>query len=159
MSEIIYLYGVHEATADAKGRFLLPGALKNQLEKVLDRGFIIKRSIFSKALELIPMASWDEIAKDLRKLNRYKKEEADYLRLFTSGMQGVSLDSANRIQIPKELIVFAGIKKDITLAAVADIIEIWDTRSYNKFIKENAENFEALTERFMGGLSKKPIDE
>jgi MraZ protein len=74
-------------------------------------------------------------------------------------MQGVSLDSANRIQIPKELIVFAGIKKDITLAAVADIIEIWDTRSYNKFIKENAENFEALTERFMGGLSKKPIDE
>ncbi len=154
MSEIIYLHGVHEATADAKGRFHLPGSFKRQLEKMLDQGFIIKRSIFSRSLDLFPMATWNQIAMELRKLSRYRREDVEYIRLFTSGMQQVHLDSAQRIQIPKELIVFAGIKKDITLAAVADIIEIWDTRSYNKFIKDNSENFESMTERVMGRLNK-----
>jgi MraZ protein len=154
MSEIIYLHGVHEATADAKGRFHLPGSFKRQLEQVLDQGFIIKRSIFSRSLDLFPMATWNQIAMELRKLSRYRREDVEYIRLFTSGMQQVHLDGAQRIQIPKELIVFAGIKKDITLAAVADIIEIWDTRSYNKFIKDNSENFESMTERVMGRLNK-----
>lgn len=150
MSEIIYLHGVHEATADAKGRFMLPGSFRKQLEKVLDQGFIIKRSIFSKALELFPKAAWNDRAKDLNHLSRYNREHMEYMRVFTSGLQSVELDSAGRIQIPKELIEFAGIKKDITCAAISDTIEIWDTKSYNKFIKEKSVNFEEMTERLLG---------
>ncbi|MCC6385357.1 MAG: division/cell wall cluster transcriptional repressor MraZ [Bacteroidia bacterium] len=150
MNSPLILHGVHEATADAKGRFMLPGSFRKQLENVLDQGFIIKRSIFSKALELFPKSTWNAMADDLRHLNRYNREHMDYMRLFTSGMQGVEVDSVGRIQIPKELILYAGIKKDITCAAITDIIEIWDTRSYNKFIKEKSDSFEDMTERLLG---------
>ena len=66
------LFGVYEGTADAKGRIMLPLAFKKQLEKVLSQGFIIKRSIYSKSLELYPMSTWSNRTKALKTLNPWR---------------------------------------------------------------------------------------
>ena len=52
------LFGVYECNADAKGRIMLPVAFKKQLTKELKSGFVMKRSIFSKSIELYPMDTW-----------------------------------------------------------------------------------------------------
>ena len=62
------LFGVYECNADTKGRVMLPVAFKKQLSKELKAGFVMKRSIFSKSLELYPIATWNDMVKEVNKL-------------------------------------------------------------------------------------------
>jgi MraZ protein len=150
---MISLFGVYECSADAKGRVMLPSAFKKQLAEVLSQGFVIKRSIFSKSLELYPMATWNEMVKDVNKLNRFVKKNVEFIRMFNYGVKSLELDDNARILIPKDLVQFSGIKKDVVLAAATDRIELWDKRAYEKFVKENSVDFDKLAEDVMGGMS------
>ena len=56
---MINLIGTYECRADAKGRVLLPIALKKQLASSMSDGFVVKRSVFNTCLELHPMSEWN----------------------------------------------------------------------------------------------------
>jgi len=150
------LFGVYEASADAKGRVMLPVAFKKQLAAVLEAGFVIKRSIFSKSLELYPMATWNEMVKEVNKLNKFVKKNVEFIRMFNYGVVPVELDATGRLLIPKDLMTFSGITKDVVLAAAGDRIEIWDKKAYEKFINDNTVDFEKLAEDVMGGITPTP---
>ncbi|MEW6469797.1 MAG: division/cell wall cluster transcriptional repressor MraZ [Bacteroidota bacterium] len=150
----INLFGSYECAADAKGRVMMPSALKKQIEKLLRKGFVIKQSIFSKSLEMYPVDSWNRLAGEVNRLNKFVKKNMDFIRMFNYGVRSVELDSSARFLIPKDLLDFAGIRKDVVLVAAQDRIEIWDKRAYDKFIRENSARFEKLAEDVMGGVSQ-----
>jgi MraZ protein len=152
------LFGVYECNADEKGRVMLPIAFKKQLAKDLQKGFVLKRNIFSKSLELFPMDTWNEMSREVNKLNRFIKKNVEFIRIFNAGVVAVELDSAGRLLVSKELMAYAGIKKSIVMSAAVDRIEIWDKKQYEKFLKENQDGFEKLTEEVMGGITF-PSDE
>jgi len=152
------LFGVYECSADAKGRVMLPVAFKKQLTIVLDAGFVMKRSIFSKSLELYPMATWNEMVKEVNKLNKFVKKNVEFIRMFNYGVVPVELDSTGRLLIPKDLGSFAGISKNVVMAAAGDRIEIWDAKAYEKFINDSTSDFEKLAEDVMGGITPTPTD-
>lgn len=147
------LFGVYECTADAKGRVMFPVAFKKQLAKELKGGFVMKRSIFSKSLEMYPMATWNEMVKEVNKLNKFVKKNVEFIRMFNYGVITVELDSTGRLLIAKDLMTFSGIKKNVVMAAAGDRIEIWDKKAYEKFINEGTANFEKLAEDVMGGVN------
>jgi MraZ protein len=147
------LFGVYECTADAKGRVMFPIAFKKQLAKELKGGFVMKRSIFSKSLELYPMATWNEMVKEVNKLNKFVKKNVEFIRMFNYGVVPVELDASGRLLVSKDLMTFSGITKDIVMAAAGDRIEIWDKKSYDKFIESGTSDFEKLAEEVMGGLN------
>ena len=152
------LFGVYECTADAKGRVMLPVAFKKQLNTLVDAGFVMKRSIFSKSLELYPMATWNEMAKEVNKLNKFVKKNVEFIRMFNYGVVSVELDASGRLLIPKDLAVFGGIKKNVVMSAAGDRIEIWDKKAYDKFVKEGSADFEKLAEEVMGGINPSPAE-
>ncbi|MCW3070232.1 MAG: MraZ protein [Bacteroidetes bacterium] len=152
------LFGVYECSADAKGRVMLPVAFKKQLTTVLDAGFVMKRSIFSKSLELYPMATWNEMVKEVNKLNKFVKKNVEFIRMFNYGVVPVELDSTGRLLIPKDLGTFATITKNVVMAAAGDRIEIWDKKAYEKFINDSTSDFEKLAEDVMGGITPTPTD-
>lgn len=147
------LFGVYECNADAKGRVMLPVAFKKQLTKELKGGFVMKRSIFSKSLELYPMATWNEMVKEVNKLNKFVKKNVEFIRMFNYGVIAVELDATGRLLIPKDLMTFAGISKNVTMAAAGDRVEVWDTKAYEKFIESSSADFEKLAEDVMGGIA------
>ncbi|MFI5219127.1 MAG: division/cell wall cluster transcriptional repressor MraZ [Bacteroidia bacterium] len=147
---MVSLHGVYPCTADDKGRIMMPAPLKEQFQRILKKGFIIKRSIFSKALELYPVSTWSEMIKEISRLNRFSKKNSDFIRMFNYGVQPLVLDNTNRFLITKDLADFAGIKKDVVMASAIDHVEIWDQKAYHKFIKDNSAKFESLTEEVMG---------
>ena len=147
------LFGVYECTADAKGRVMFPVAFKKQLAIELKGGFVMKRSIFSKSLEMYPMATWNEMVKEVNKLNKFVKKNVEFIRMFNYGVITVELDSTGRLLIAKDLMTFSGIKKNVVMAAAGDRIEIWDKKAYEKFINEGTANFEKLAEDVMGGVN------
>ncbi len=147
---MISFIGTYECKADAKGRVMIPVTLKNQMAPVLNKGFVIKRSVFQPCLELYPMEEWALLMEKMNKKNRFKKKNNDFIRRFSAGVKPVEIDATGRLLIPKNLISIAGIKKEVVLSSAINIIEIWDNDSYEKVIDETAENFAALAEEVMG---------
>ena len=153
---MVSLFGVYDCNADAKGRVMLPVAFKKQLTKALKDGFVIKKSIFSKSLELYPMGTWNEMSKEVNKLNKFVKKNVEFIRLFNHGVMPVDLDNTGRFLISKTMMDGVGMSKNIVMAAAGDRIEIWDKKAYEKFIKDGASNFEKLAEDVMGGINSAP---
>lgn len=146
--------GVYECKVDAKGRLMLPSGLKKQLAPLLKEGFILKRSVFHPCLELYPMSEWNGIIGEVNKLNRFVKENIDFIRMFTTGLKVIQLDSTGRLLIPKDLIEFTGIKKNIVVSSAINMIELWDKDKYEKVINDPKVDFAELAERVMGNKDK-----
>jgi MraZ protein len=151
---MIPLQGEHIGRVDAKGRFMLPVALKNQLGAFLSEGFVIKRSIFSTCLELYPKSTWDENSRQINsKLNRFIKKHNDFIRAYNAGLKELEIDSTGRILIPRDLAVFAEITGDIVVAAKLDCIEIWDKAKYDAIVSETQTNISDLAEEILGNIN------
>tara|TARA_R110000751_G_scaffold258172_1_gene357609 strand:- start:108 stop:542 length:435 start_codon:yes stop_codon:yes gene_type:complete len=135
---------------DAKGRLMLPAAIKKQLLPVLQNGFVLKRAVFQPCLELYPMSEWEILMQKINKLNRFKKKNNDFIRRFTAGLKQVEVDSAGRLLIPKDLVAFSGITKEIVVSSAINIIEIWDKDNYEKAIDDATGDFADLAEEVMG---------
>ncbi|WP_396187961.1 division/cell wall cluster transcriptional repressor MraZ [Flavobacterium sp.] len=141
--------GTYECKADAKGRLMLPAPLKKQLGD-LEVGFVLKRSVFQPCLELYPMQEWNKVMQKINKLNRFVKKNNDFIRAFTAGVKVVEIDTTGRLLIPKDLIVFSKIEKDIVLSSAVNIIEIWDKDLYETALDSAMIDFADLAEEVMG---------
>jgi MraZ protein len=151
---MIPLQGEHICRVDAKGRFLLPVALKNQLIASLNEGFVVKQSIFSKCLELYPKSNWDELIRKITsKLNRFKKEDNDFIRAYNAGLKQLEIDSTGRLLIPRDLAVFAEITGDVVVTAKMDCIEIWDKARYDEIVSATQTNMSDLAEKILGNIN------
>ncbi len=146
------LIGTYECKVDVKGRLMLPTSLKKQLGSLED-GFVLKRSVFQPCLELFPMSEWNKMMLKINKLNRFVKKNDDFIRRFTAGVKMVEIDATGRLLIPKELVVFAQIGKDIVLNSAINIIEIWDKDKYENAIESATGDFADLAEEVMGNLN------
>ncbi|GAB5565594.1 MAG: division/cell wall cluster transcriptional repressor MraZ [Winogradskyella sp.] len=142
--------GTYECKADSKGRLMIPAALKKQLSAALQNGFVLKRAVFQPCLELYPMEEWNVLMTKVNKLNRFKKKNNDFIRRFTAGVKVVEVDNAGRLLIPKDLMGFSGISKEVVLASAVNIIEIWDKDRYEQAIDDAALDFADLAEEVMG---------
>jgi len=149
---MVNLIETYECKADAKGRVALPMGFRKQLAEVLEDGFVLKRAVFESCLDLYPKKSWDVVMEKVGKLNRFSKKNDRFVRHLTAGIKKVELDAAARFLIPKDLLVFSGISKDIVLIGQADKIEVWDKDKYEAFINDD-EDFGDLAEEVMGNLN------
>ncbi len=148
---MVNLIGTYECKVDAKGRLMVPSALKKQLAPMLQDGFVIKRAVFQECLELYPMSQWNVLMAKMNKLNRFKKKNVDFIRKFTAGVKTVEVDANGRLLIPKDLTAFASIEKEIVLSSAINIVEIWDKDKYEQTLDGSSESdFAELAEEVMG---------
>ncbi|MFZ0490763.1 MAG: division/cell wall cluster transcriptional repressor MraZ [Salegentibacter sp.] len=145
------LIGTYECKVDAKGRLMVPSALKKQLAPMLQDGFVLKRSVFQSCLELYPMEEWDKLMRKVNSLNRFKKKNNDFIRRFTAGVKTVEVDANGRLLIPKDLVGFAEINKEVVLSSAIKIVEIWDKEKYEQTLDQSSDDdFAELAEEVMG---------
>jgi len=144
--------GEYEATIDAKGRFLLPGGLKKQMQEEAST-IVISRG-FEKCLLLYPLKSWEAIEEKIKKLNEFNPKVSQFRTLFVGGASYVDLDTAGRILLPPSLREYAGLDKDILLASDIDKIKIWDSGKYKKFFEEfSSDAFANLASEVTAGIN------
>ena len=145
-----HFIGTYECKADAKGRIMLPVALKKQLAENLNDGFVLKRAVFNACLELYPLKQWEALMEKVNQLNRFNKKNNDFIRRFTAGVRLVEIDTSGRLLIPKDLVQHAGISKETVISSAVNILEIWDKDRYEEAISEATVDFGALAEEVMG---------
>ena len=143
--------GEYEATLDAKGRFLVPAGFKKQLPEGDVVSFVLNRG-FEKCLSLYTSIGWEPIFSELSKLNDFDPKVRQFKRYFLNGATQVVPDGAGRLLLPKNLMEYAGLEKDIVLVSAIDKIEIWDKTKYQQFFETfSPETFSDLAKEVMAG--------
>ena len=152
-----HLVGTHECKADTKGRIMMPIAIKKQLAGNMANGFVLKRAVFNTCLELYPIKEWEHLMEKVNGLNRFNKKNNDFIRRFTAGVKTVEMDVSGRLLIPKDLVKYAQISKEVVVSSTVNILEIWDKSFYENAIDEAAIDFGVLAEEVMGDKNEDSI--
>jgi len=148
---MLNLIGEFDCRLDAKGRLVLPAVLRKQLGKEADSGFVMNRDVHDPCLVLYPNSIWEETAKKLRRLNRFVKANAEFIRRFNAGATPVVPDPTGRMLLPYALVKGARLGADIKLIGSDDRIEVWDAKAYDQWRGETVD-MSSLSEQVMGAL-------
>jgi MraZ protein len=147
------LIGEFGCKVDAKGRLLIPAALRKQFSPEAEGRLFVKRGIES-CLELYQKHDWERVSKQVSGLNQFVKKNRLFARKFISGVMPLDVDNVGRILLPKPLLGYAGVDKEMVLFAYGDKIEIWSKEQYESELDMEPEEFSGLAEEVMGGLKK-----
>jgi MraZ protein len=143
------LIGEYECRLDDKSRIILPSLLKKQISQEARDRFVINRG-FEGCLVLYPQNVWDETTAKMNRLNLFVKDNRQFVRAFNNGATPLSLDSQNRLHLPKPLLDYASIDREVILFAYSDRIEVWNKKTYLELVSHEPEDFAQLAEKVMG---------
>jgi MraZ protein len=153
MVPLTNLIGEFECRLDDKSRVILPAGLKKQISPEAKDRFVINRG-FENCLVLYPMNEWKGTSEEINRLNLYNRKNRNFARYFYRGATELTLDNANRLLLPKQLLSYAGIVRDVVLFAFSNRIEVWARDKYEKLMTDEPEDFALLAEEVMGKQGK-----
>ena len=145
--------GEYECKLDVKGRMMLPVGLRKQVHPDAMEKFVVNRG-FESCLALYPLNEWQAISAEINQLNEFVKKNREFARYFYRGASELELDTTGRILLPKRLLDYAGIDKDVILSAWSNKIEIWAPEKFEALLKDEPDDFASLAEEVMGKVNK-----
>lgn len=143
--ERLMLGGEYRHGLDAKNRVFIPAKLREELGQT----FIVAKDLREKCLKVYSQAEWDRYLAPIKNQERRLAERV--LRFLSASMTQVTPDSQGRILLPKDLVQYAEIGRDVVVVGCYDYAEIWAEESYNK-LKENEDVEEMIRELESFGL-------
>ena len=114
------LIGLYRHSVDAKKRMRMPSKFKT----TLGANFIITKGN-KKNLFVFSNDQFSGLYEKMITLPLFDEEAQMPVRRFLSSAFEAEEDGQGRILLPKELIAFAGISKNIVLVGVGNRVEIW----------------------------------
>ena len=132
------LTGKYYHSLDAKNRLIIPAKLKEQLG---DTVTILRGS--DRCLTVYSAEEWENYARKISELP--KTQVRQITRYIYSNSIEIKPDSQGRVQLPPEMLQFAGITKNIITVGCGKYAEIWDEETWNALnLDEEPENFNDL---------------
>jgi len=129
---------VFDTKLDAKGRLVLPARIKAQLPIGEDNELVIRRG-FEQCLIVYPMTEFKRVFSKISSLSEFNEESRKLQRNFLPGAAVVELDANGRLLIPKNMLAYAQLEKEVKILGVGNKIEVWNPSNYEKEIMDQAE--------------------
>jgi len=143
--------GEIECKIDAKGRLLVPKAFQRQMPEEASDCFVAVSSATNNCLVLYTEPKWKQVAEPLLALNGQREENAELVRRFLQYATTLDFDAQNRIMIPRRLMDFVRLKKDVIMFGMIDRIELWDKQSHQQAMKTAGDRpFEEISQLYDG---------
>jgi len=135
--------GTHKRTLDDSNRFAVPKKMREQFSnKKLSSLFITTET--EKSLGLYSPEAFEQLAGRLANQSTNRIKQQNFLRMFYSRAEEVSIDSQGRVRIPDRLVDFSQLDGEIYLLGVHDHAEIWSSAAWENFMANNQENYDDL---------------
>ncbi|HEX2948230.1 MAG TPA: hypothetical protein VHV83_01445 [Armatimonadota bacterium] len=126
------VYGESDHQLDDKGRINIP----RKFQQLFEHGGFLTRAFNGKSLVFYSFEAWEEIQQYLSTLT-FTEQSGDNVARYLSCGTEVRLDGQGRLSISPTLRRRASLEKDITLLAMGDKIEIWDTNTWLEYDQQN----------------------
>ena len=140
----------YRAKLDAKGRLVLPAKMKANLPEATSLELFMREG-FEPCLELYPLVEYKKIYSKIAGLNEFNAEYRKLQRNFFRGSTTVELDSAGRMLIPKGMLQYAKLDKEVVVVGMGNRMEIWNPDEYEKFLIQDPQELSELAEKHLTG--------
>lgn len=137
------LIGQYSHSLDDKNRLFIPARFRQNVKK-----FIITSGL-EACLFLYTPENWKKIIDRLRMLPLSRADARKFSRTFLSGASECVVDDQGRILIPKNLLSYASIEKQVVIAGVLDRIEVWSKSNWEKYQEEARKKFAEVAEKLV----------
>jgi MraZ protein len=134
---------------DAKGRVSMPSKMRRNIEPAANMTFVITRGL-EKCLYAYPLDEWKRLEETIRNLPQSNEKDRFFVRMLMQWSEEVQLDSQFRLLLPKSLVEFAEIQKEVFFIGVLDHIELWNPQHFKRYIESKKESYENVAEQVMG---------
>lgn len=138
----------YECKLDAKGRLVLPAKIKAQLPESNSTELMLRRG-FEPCLVLYPLLEYKKIYNKIAGLNEFNEEFRMLQRNFFRGNALVDLDSMGRFLIPKPMIKYSQLEKQVIVVGMGNRVEIWNPDLYEKFLITDQSEFSKLAQKYL----------
>jgi len=138
----------YETKLDAKGRLALPSRIKAQLPDAEVQELVIRRG-FEPCLILYPMVEFKKVFSKISSLSEFNEENRKLQRNFLSGVVTVELDGSGRFLIPKNMLTYAQLDKDVLLVGLGTKVEAWNRELYEKHLIKEPSELSKLAEKHL----------
>ncbi len=125
------VYGESEHQIDDNGRINIP----RRFQALFEHGGFLTRALNSLSLVYYTHAAWQEIQDRLNAVDFSEQAADDVARYFSIGTE-VRLDGQGRLTIPPNLRRRANLDKDLTLLAIGNRLEIWNSAAWQAYDNE-----------------------
>ncbi len=122
------LGGEYRHNLDPKNRIFIPAKLREELGST----FVIAKDVREKCLRAYSQKGWEEYLEPIKQQAR--RTQSNVLRYLSATMTEVTPDSHGRVVLPRELIAFAGIEKNVVVVGCSDYAEIWSEDNYDTLV-------------------------
>ena len=136
--------GTYQHTVDDKGRLFIPARFRGQE----NQRFFITRGL-DKCLWVFLESEWEKMQMKLSGLNTMRADARAFNRLFFSGAAEAISDKQGRINLPQNLIDYAGLAKEAVVIGVDERFEIWDVETWRKYEQETTPRYEEMAEKLV----------
>ncbi|MDA3860667.1 MAG: division/cell wall cluster transcriptional repressor MraZ [Melioribacteraceae bacterium] len=141
--------GSFNYSIDAKGRISIPAKLRKFVNPDANDTFVLTRGSL-KCINIYPMNYWRELLDSkMDRLNSFNPEDTKFLRLFLPSAAEDQFDTQSRLLVPKKLIDFAEIEKDVIILGMNKYIEVWNPKLYEEYLNEIEEPDETIAKEVM----------
>jgi MraZ protein len=141
--------GRYEYVLDSKGRISIPAKLRKSLSPEANDTFVVTRGI-EKCLYVYPLDEWRQLESKLRSLNQFVEKHRFFTRtLLMWASEEFTLDNQSRITIPRNLLEFAGIEKEVIVIGALERIELWSPKNFDDYMNSQSESYESVVEKIM----------
>lgn len=131
--------GQFHHSIDAKGRVSLPARFRETLLANGDPRVVMTPSPFDPCLHLYPLRQWEEYEQKIAALPSLNPSIVRFRRLYVSPALECELDKSGRIQITTDLREKAFLEKEVLLAGMGPIVELWSKDLWDKALNMSPE--------------------
>jgi MraZ protein len=137
---------------DAKGRVSIPSKMRRSIDPSAHLTFVLTRGL-EKCLYAYPLDEWRRLEETIRGMPQSNEKDRFFVRMLMQWSEEVQLDSQFRLLLPKHLMEFAEIQKEVFFIGVLDHIELWNPENFKKYIEGKKESYENVAEQLIGKRS------